>query len=361
MNTQSSKRPLREIGRGTFGVIFSCNKLEVYKRTILPDDPQRWLEQDALWHKKIAQTFQTLTNIDLPNVPVFHAFMHHVHPDCAQEAFSFGQDGKLEEHYRANPAQLLCTQQIPAIDDHTRVSILRYFGKLDYASQQQVMFREENCLLRIYFGKQEVERLRGPKGLPILQNYPLGQTRLSQALSKPEYLRALKMLAAAVAVLHFEVKCDARDIEFVFGGPDPNRHKKGRSEILFKFFSQGTETDLSPNSQMWLLDFNQVTSITLDETGMEKAVLGFVENDPYYPKPGQNQCDWEVFKAEYMRVAGDLLVSEEPALRRLLALFINKVERRQGLNEYQHLFGSGADVESPSSWLNWLWSLFRAK
>jgi hypothetical protein len=51
---------------------------------------------------------------------------------------------------------------------------------------------------------------------------------------------------------------------------------------------------------MWILDFDCCKNISLDEAGMEEAVIAFYKNDLFYPRPGcddkNDQALWRVFR-----------------------------------------------------------------
>lgn len=56
---------------------------------------------------------------------------------------------------------------------------------------------------------------------------------------------------------------------------------------------------------LWLLDFNQVEPIGMDDGGVEMAVRAFWLNDPYYPRPvptgDKDERLWECFREEYLK------------------------------------------------------------
>lgn len=86
---------LTEIGKGTFGIIFTDDALpriksgvaHIFKRTIKPNiDPRTWLQEDALWHKAISTAMAgtvsepCLKDLDLPCVP---EFVRLIEPDSS--------------------------------------------------------------------------------------------------------------------------------------------------------------------------------------------------------------------------------------------------------------------------------------
>lgn len=79
---------------------------------------------------------------------------------------------------------------------------------------------------------------------------------------------------------------DGRDIEFVLGGP---------------------RTENRAPAELWVLDFNQVQSITPDDDGVALAVEAMRLNDPYYGKPlrdsATEQGVWEAFALAYLHAS----------------------------------------------------------
>ncbi|KAK5951028.1 hypothetical protein OHC33_007781 [Knufia fluminis] len=430
-DTASNNGPtFTEIGRGTFGIIFtdptstspSRHHNRILKRTLVPNvDPRGWLEQDAYWHERMYDVFRRASNvhsksgselglgINLPSLPEYYG-VHRSTSQFWRENAGVGwrvtgsDNGVLHtnpdlEDIRgrmdyAIPSSLLCAQRIPPIEHATRSALLTaFFPDMPADIRRTTLESKWNwgCLLRVYFGEdsdnhnltsQIRTRVRrsgtesdegGDVSIPNLRNFPLSRDRLMRALAGEGYEDVIKSMAAAMATLHWEVGCDGRDCEFVFGGgqptSDPTRSsahssddadskangdsKRGKSKSksrTFKLFGQH-------EVQMWLLDFNQVSAITRDEAGVSKAVLGLLENDPYFPKPGQGRVgkDWEVFKGEYLFISKMILErgrdgngngeegeaeGQSADVSKLPESLMREVERRHGLNDYQRLFGS---------------------
>lgn len=292
-------------------------------------------------------------------------------------------DSEQASSMYAETSPVLSAQRIPPVNYATRSALLRaFFPDMPAEVRRATLESGWNgaSLLRVYFGESESNsnhtsqirtrvRCGGEEGdegeevlIPNLRNFPLNRTRLKEALRSTDYEDVIKSMAGAMAALHWDVGCDGRDCEFVFGGVQPTistdhdvsvgasvsvsadystreGERKGRT---FKLFGQH-------EVEMWLLDFNQVTSITCDEAGIHKAVLGLLENDPYPPKPGWDgdSKDWEVFRGEYLGVSRAILErdlaaaeGEGVAVLKLPGMVMTGVERRHGLNDYQRLFGS---------------------
>lgn len=105
-----------------------------------------------------------------------------------------------------------------------------------------------------------------------------------------------EQLASALATMHWIAEVDARDVEFVIGsaqaptspkvdgGAPPNEYIPLSARELEHMepntFTEPLVRSKSP-LRLWLLDFNQYKTMSMDEEGVEKAVHVFCVNDPY--------------------------------------------------------------------------------
>lgn len=365
-----------EIGRDTFGIIFtddtqteaSGNIKRVLKRTIQPKvDPRDWLEQEAVQHEAISAALarinadEYLNLLSLPCVPRFYGVI--------SSGFSwwttYGNTHRWFTHVKGDdyhgidcrytcPSPLMSAQQIPSVSRKTAMSIL---AKYPHADDQaaNVVRSEVSCdisiLLRVYFGQSAPAHSNGTTSL---HNFPLYCDRLTAVLSNADRIKVLEVMATALAFLHWHVKCDAKDVEFVLGGPNPLAQEQNCP--TFELFGE--------KLHMWLLDFNQVETITMDVRGVEKAILGY-ENDPYYPKPDTNEADWLIFKNRYIAASqtigkGGLLdvqyTSGDATLVDLPQLFITSIEEHNGLNRAQRALNLET-AQSGSSYTLLIYSL----
>jgi hypothetical protein len=163
--------------------------------------------------------------------------------------------------------------------------------------------QREHCLVRMYLGRRRHMRQtqhRGPRFFS-LRNFPLHADQVEELeLPCEDYARTM---AEAMAMLHWDVRTDAADVEFVLGAC---RGAKAEAE--------GVETPLAHHA-LWLLDFDCSRSIRADESGLEVIAREFWRNDPYFPQPDsaheKDQKLWEIFAREYQRV-GTRIVQTSP-------------------------------------------------
>ena len=130
------------------------------------------------------------------------------------------------------------------------------------------------------------------------------------------------MMAETLAELYWRACVDANDVEFVLAPPrkTPAPQTVIKSEVL------GDHT-------MWILDFDCCKNISLDEAGMEQAVIAFYQNDPFYPRPfcddKNDQALWRVFRDRFLEESENILGSQSPEAG-LATLWVDMVEKRAG-------------------------------
>ncbi|KAK0247339.1 hypothetical protein LTS09_017528 [Friedmanniomyces endolithicus] len=102
-----------------------------------------------------------------------------------------------------------------------------------------------------------------------------------------------------------------------------------------KTSTRGTVVNSGRRSvDLWMLDFNQVRRMSMDEEGVDWAVHAFFENDPYFPRPhaedAKEQQLWTVFSEAYLEMAKRCTqIATRPALAALPQMFITKVVDEQ--------------------------------
>ncbi|KAL7619918.1 hypothetical protein AAE478_010465 [Parahypoxylon ruwenzoriense] len=153
-------------------------------------------------------------------------------------------------------------------------------------------------------------------------------------------------MAEALAIMHWAARTDARDVEFALRSSmqkvpiSPKSHSEilkmqpgsftGPSSRLNEDFFQRT-------TELWLLDFNQVRLVTLDQRGVNQMVEAFKVNDPYFPKPLQEDQFarrlWNRFVESYLRMADYILVKHDRQVRELPRMFLRGIIELQRTKE----------------------------
>jgi hypothetical protein len=77
-------------------------------------------------------------------------------------------------------------------------------------------------------------------------------------------------------------------------------------------------------TELFLLDFNQVRKITMDDAGIAIALEAFHINDPYYPRPlrtsKEEQMVWRAFMDSYLNASDSILQEKEKVTIDILLL-----------------------------------------
>jgi hypothetical protein len=172
----------------------------------------------------------------------------------------------------------------------------------------------EHCLVRIYLGRRRVvssDKKRHISRFFSLRNFPLHMDQMEE-LSLPCDVWA-KAMGGALATIHWKLRVDGADIEFVLGAP---RHATANS---------------LDESALWVLDFDCCKPITADSDGLTAIARAFWRNDPYYPRPGTlNEKDqelWSIFKEECKRIGKEVL---EADLHNLVDEAVSRIEETRG-------------------------------
>ncbi|KAK0130439.1 hypothetical protein ONS96_000958 [Cadophora gregata f. sp. sojae] len=114
-------------------------------------------------------------------------------------------------------------------------------------------------------------------------------------------------MANALAVLHWEVKIDAADVEFVLGSAPTEGHVRAPpyAELMkmkpdsSTYIIGGGMTFHQRVVHLWLLDFNMCKEIEMNDGGVAAAVEAFALNDRYYPRPSVDENLWNIFCKQY--------------------------------------------------------------
>ena len=187
-----------------------------------------------------------------------------------------------------------------------------------------------DCLIRIYLARRRGNTISSNENFS-LRNFEADLSFADDLIAEKSH-HAIAM-AMSLACMHWEARVDGADVEFVLGTA-PEDYPLAANEIAK--FPPRTNSAHIKNSlrrvvQLWLLDFNQVGQITMDDAGITKALAAFWQNDPYFPRPVPESTSrddnalWEIFREAYLDQSSQI---HNPDQRRLgLAMrFIKGVE-----------------------------------
>ena len=331
-----------KIGGGSCGDIFhQLGTSQVVKRA-KADNEALW--NDLVKHKLIIECFteqsHLTTNLRVPDV------YYYIENKTNEGKDWWEQHNRLFAKEDSLPADLLFSERIHPLPLSVREALVnQFFHSFSQEQRNNILKKEENknCLIRLYCGKRRRSKFLNPD----IRNYTLFLDQMIELdLDVNAYATTM---ADALAVLHWRAKVDARDVEFVLGSSPLQSHNKlPASEVLEKK-EPGSRTSLSTTGfefrkrkvDMWLLDFNQVKRMSMDEAGMRQAVMAFRENDPYYPRPSRNPQAtndptekatrshdnklWQTFSKRYVTTSRELLKDQKEAARVLPDVFIQQI------------------------------------
>lgn len=231
------------------------------------------------------------------------------------------------------PCHALVSERIVPFSRKVRQMLVREFwsGAGDDISAIVDDKRNEHCLIRPYLGRRRRRQNEGRRSMfrsISVRNFPLHIDQLEQ-LRLPAEQYALAM-ADTLAFLHWEVKVDATDVEFVLGLPRTTTTtgvvtEIPRPSIGTQEFTAGV---LGPHA-MWLLDFDCCRPLPMGEEGVRVAAERFWRNDPFYPNPDykcpEDERLWRVFRDRFLEASSEILREEAEEVRRLPGMLL--VER----------------------------------
>ena len=117
---------------------------------------------------------------------------------------------------------------------------------------------------------------RMPKMFNLL-NYPI---HLDQAIELGlDVTLYAKLMAEALAHVLWKAQVNAKDVEFVLAPPRES-DIQARTAIRSEFLG---------DHALWLLDYDCCRDLPQNEQGVEQAVAAFYGNDPFYPRPYQDE------------------------------------------------------------------------
>jgi hypothetical protein len=250
-----------------------------------------------------------------------------------------------DEWWRANldkfpPSYLPCnaiqSQRIPPVPQHVREFLIDMYCPESLIPEIKTSDANKDCLIRPYLGRRRVNttidhqnRQRQSKFQAFsLRNFPLHLDQMKEiGVSSSERETYARMMARALALMHWDAEIDANDVEFVIAPPantDPaHDHPPVISNVL------GDHT-------IWILDFDCCRKMSMDGSGVEQAVKAFLRNDPFYPRPDCCEVMWEAFRDEYLQTSFRIIHTDRNDDHRRGSLplsFVEGIERSLCLHQ----------------------------
>ena len=320
------------VGRGSCGDVYAqLGMTHVLKRAINGNtslSEKCRLENDFIVHQAVEEAFSRVAQWGIAlrlRIPRLYSYMSRSDRSC------WSTHARLFSELGRTPEDLLLSERIPPMYPAARQALINLYCPQDLKAGARLHSSNDDCLVRLYLGKRHDQTTRlQPRRLFGLWNFPLYLDQM-QALGLDTTQYAFVM-AEALAVMHWEAKIDAADVEFVLGGRPCLTHVPLPSYAQLLASTDRSVKSSGPGSEVthiWLLDFNQCQSIQMNELGVDQAVKRFFDNDPYYPRPAAsfNRVDtelWEAFESQYRKVSQEIVGDGENTLP---GLFIDKVKQ----------------------------------
>ena len=294
-----------EIGRGGCGVVFEQVGVGHVAKRAIEDNPNS-LWTDYLTHRHLCTTFSNLTpymNIKI-KIPRCIGWRGPAPTEWwDSNAFRFPADFQ-------SPGHLLFSERILPLPKIIRHALIDLYCDPTLRDGAKMSPGNKHCLVRPYLGQRR--RTSNHLRFFSLKNFKIHIDQMEQLNLDFEDF-AIQM-ADALAVVHWKAKLDAYDVEFVLGSaPNVSINTDAPSLEALRKMPPGTTTIPSGNGfdfehriiHLWMIDFNQCNDMPPSEHGVRMAVKAFIENAPYFPRPGSpNHTDqwlWETFKKRYLQ------------------------------------------------------------
>ncbi len=326
------------VGAGQTGTVYALKGTTMVIK--LPNSPDKAdiLYTDFMNHNGIQEAFS--------GVPI--ALRTHIHVP----AIKMWVNPKSQHFWTTNaglfhkdvevPAYGLISERIYPLPTPVRSALVDTFAPKSVKDRKHEFLalpKNKNCLIRLYLGRRNSDAPPTSPDKFHLGNFPLHVNEMEQLkLDTPYYAR---LMAQALAIIHWRANLDANDVEFVFGNsplvnapPTPKELRTmNKDEAATTFISDFHHRTVS----VWLLDFNLCQPFNKTADGLKQLVDGFYWNDPYYPRPTSDASNdkhlWSVFAKQYLQVSAKFVEHGMPEA------FIKAVEERGKKRSGNSMFG----------------------
>ncbi|RYP71371.1 hypothetical protein DL771_004859 [Monosporascus sp. 5C6A] len=330
-----NKQSYRKIGAGACGAVFAQKGESLAMKLAKCIDSDLW--NDYLMHTLIFEKAK-LHEIEI-KVPECYFFVPKEDPVYFQKHQTLSEAAQAVCHF---PTDILVTERIIPLSEVARTVLIEKYCAGPIKEKALTDPANEDCLVRVYLGS-----LQGKSGLKFfsLRNFKLHLNQMVELQLDVEEMAS--QMGKSMAVMHWDARTDARDVEFAL------RSSTKKIPVSIKDYSEllrmkprtytgpesrRNEDHFHRKTELWLLDFNQVRTITLDEAGVAQVVEAMTINDPYFPKPLQDnpvaRRVWNRFVESYLEVADAVLKEQDPTVRELPGIVLQRLielqQKKQG-------------------------------
>ncbi|KAK1764270.1 zinc finger protein-domain-containing protein [Phialemonium atrogriseum] len=283
---------------GTTSVVFAQDGTCIVTKLAKSDHKALW--NDFMMHSTIAYHFDAYRFGEV-RIP---ACYFHVPKDDAEFFAKYPTLVKAAEPVCNLPTTPLVTERILPLTAPIRELLISLYCAPRIKAQAFADPANKDCLVRVYLGSSQ-----GKSG--------------GMAAVGLDVEGLARRMAKALALMHWAAMTDARDVEFVLGSSSKKKVASLKELRMLKTGSYtgppsrkvGAEDFFHRITELWVLDFNQVKTITLDKAGVDQAVEAVKINDPYLSKPLQKgrleKSLWNAFVTTYLCTSEDIIKQEE--------------------------------------------------
>ena len=198
---------------------------------------------------------------------------------------------------------MMCVERILPLPKPTRERLIDLYRPEKHREAAKSFGPNKDCLVKPLFGRKR-QSIMSRFQIFALRKFSLHFDQIKeigfQELHASDILHAM---ADALAVLHWHTKIDAMDIEFVLGSSPTEEQKVRRVmplELLvrskepkstFEYVTNANIDFTQRVTNLWLLDFDACSDLTMDQSGVEKACNAFLETEPSCPRPVERDMD----------------------------------------------------------------------
>ena len=335
--TEETLPAVRQIGSGSCGVVFAGQDDRFVMKLGKTIDTSLWND-----YRMQAVISEEMTRY----CPAVHVPKSHYFVPRSQTRF-FEEHPELVLAARDAlymPTNVLVSERICPLSEKIRTRLIEKYCP-SYAKQAALDDVSNNdCLVRLYFGSKNSRCLSAGRFFSLC-NFKLYLDQMLELDLDIEKL--VERMAMALAAMHWAARTDAKGVEFVLGGK-VSLLTRNADEILQMDVDTATGAESGrfedmfwETTQFWVLDFNEVQSITMDIHGVVQAVEAAATNDTYIPRPRQSTPEekrlWNAFVQAYLGFSDGIITASGlgDKARGLPSLFIEGLIR---LEEQKHSF-----------------------
>lgn len=256
---------------------------------------------------------------DCISLPRCHRFVAQSDTDWWSEQIS-----RFPAQYQER-CNVLVTDRIEPFQRSIRDALIDRYCPISLRTLIATSKADEDCLIRPYLGRRRRLEKNSRFQAFSLRSYPLHLDQILELSLNP--MRYATIMASALATLYWRVQVDANDVEFVLASP---RKTSARQNNNSDVISDVIYSQILGSHVVWLLDFDCCKHMSLDEAGVEQATRAFCRNDPFFPRPrdddGEDESLWKHSKYMFLSMSEPILIQKGQDAH-LSLLWVKKVEK----------------------------------